>query len=99
MVIFNVLPLVVTLVAGIAGLRWSMLYISAASLSAAVVEIFRTRRNSPFGACGILMAPCHVPGKDWANNTLAEEIASARIHSIFFIFMANLRRASKDRSG
>jgi hypothetical protein len=56
---------------------WSMLYITAISLSVSVVEILITVRSSLFGACSW---PCQVPAKLWAKTMLPERAAQAIVH-------------------
>jgi hypothetical protein len=89
-------PLRVNVVAGMAGDRWSMLYRTAASLSASVVEILITIRSppAPGGACGGgCSVPCQVPVILWAetreNEAPPDNAAKAQIHSQRF-FMNDL---------
>src|SRR5690349_11360081 len=62
-----------------------MLYNTAPSLSFSVDSILRTRRNSPFGACGIFKLPCQVPVKLWANSPLADPASATTQQISLFI--------------
>src|SRR5512142_1102042 len=90
MAIFMVEPFRVNVVTGIAGDRWSMLYMIAVSLSASVVEILNTVRRPCGPACKV---PCHVPVMFWANawenDPPPDASVRAKIDSIHF-FMGDL---------
>ena len=75
-------------VAGIAGDRWSMLYMTAASLSASVVEILITIRSSRLPLRGLYRA---LPGAGYilGDYALPDRTARAIIDSISF-FMDDL---------
>src|ERR1043165_632457 len=73
-----------------------MLFNTAPSLSFSVDSIFRTRRNSPFGACGIFKLPCQVPVKLCANSPVADP-ASATTQQISLFICPPLKDITNQR--